>query len=89
MDTCFGQGRMVLRATKAELSVARNRRAAALAVLAAAMLVGGCGVRGNLESLPEAKATGAATSPDAADAGANSAVKPKPHKPFVLDGLLR
>lgn len=61
-------------------------------VLAASLLVGGlagCGVRGNLESPPEAKATGTATSPEQADAGGNSAAKPKPHKEFILDGLLR
>ena len=51
--------------------------------------VAGCGVRGALEAPPEAKVAGEATSPDATDAGGNSAAKPKPHKPFVLDGLLR
>jgi predicted small lipoprotein YifL len=64
-------------------------RVGLLAALLSAGAVAGCGVRGNLETPPEAKATGAATSPEAADAGANSAVKPKPHKEFILDGLLR
>ena len=62
------------------------------AVLAASALggaLGGCGVRGNLEAPPAAKADGTATSPEAADPGTNSAVKAKPHKPFILDGLLR
>jgi predicted small lipoprotein YifL len=62
---------------------------ALLAILAAAGALGGCGVRSNLEAPPEAKAAGTATSPAAADAGANSAVQPKAHKPFILDGLIR
>jgi predicted small lipoprotein YifL len=64
-------------------------RAGLVAALLVAGAVSGCGVRGGLDAPPEAKAAGTATSPDAADAGANSAVKPKPHRPFVLDGLLR
>ena len=62
------------------------------ALLAASLLatgLSGCGVRGNLETPVEAKATGDAASPDSTDAGGNSAVKPKPHKPFILDGLIR
>ena len=59
-----------------------------VAVLMAAALAG-CGVRGSLEPPPEAKANGTATSSDAADAGKDSAVKPKPFRPFILDGLLR
>ena len=60
----------------------------AVAVLMAAALAG-CGVRGALEAPPEAKANGTATSSDAADTGKDSAVKPKPFRPFILDGLLR
>lgn len=59
------------------------------AALLLAGLLAGCGVRGNLEAPPEAKAAGTAASPEAADAGANSVVKPKPHKEFILDGLIR
>ncbi len=57
--------------------------------VALAALLGGCGVKGALEAPPEAKASGTATSPDAADPGKDSAVQAKPHKPFILDGLLR
>jgi predicted small lipoprotein YifL len=85
MNKDFGSARMVLSAPHAAFA----RRTLVAALLASALVLGGCGVRGNLEAPPEAKATGAATSPDAADPGSNSVVKAKPHKPFVLDGLLR
>lgn len=49
----------------------------------------GCGMRGSLDAPPEAKATGTATSAEAGAAGSNSAAPPKPHRGFVLDGLLR
>jgi predicted small lipoprotein YifL len=57
--------------------------------LALAAVLGGCGVKGALEAPPEAKASGTATSPEAADPGKDSVVQAKPHKPFILDGLLR
>jgi predicted small lipoprotein YifL len=51
----------------------------------------GCGVRGNLEAPPEAKASGQPTRPDAADAAGSSAGKAEQqaHRPFILDGLIR
>lgn len=49
----------------------------------------GCGVRGSLDAPHEAKAAGTATSAEAGAAGSNSAATPKPHRPFVLDGILR
>ncbi len=52
-------------------------------------LLGGCGVRGSLDAPPEAKAAGTATSSGAGDAGEGSAAKQKPHRGFILDGLLR
>ena len=61
------------------------------AVVVAAVGVTACGVRGPLEP-PGGKvaADGTATkSAESASAGENSAAKPKPHEPFVLDGLLR
>ena len=64
-------------------------RAGMLAALLLAGAVAGCGVRGNLEPPPAAKAEGSAASPEAGDAGGNSAAKPKAHKEFLLDGLLR
>jgi predicted small lipoprotein YifL len=51
--------------------------------------LGACGVRGSLDPPTEAKADGQAKSSEAAAAGETSAAKPKPHEPFVLDGLLR
>lgn len=53
------------------------------------LLLAGCGVRGNLEAPAEAKADGTATSPEASDAGGRSAAGPKPHREFILDGLIR
>lgn len=61
----------------------------AVLLLALPLLLAGCGVRGSLEAPAEAKAEGAATSPEAADAGGNSAAGPKPHRGFILDGLIR
>lgn len=54
-----------------------------------ALAVAGCGVRGSLEAPAEAKAEGKASSAEAADAGPNSAAAPKPHRGFILDGLVR
>ncbi|MEQ1715056.1 MAG: lipoprotein [Hyphomicrobium sp.] len=62
-------------------------------LLALALAAGGltaCGVRGPLEPPPEAIAEGQPTkSAESAAAGENSAAKPKPHEPFILDKLLR
>ena len=63
------------------------KRAVVLLVLP--LLLAGCGVRGSLEAPAEAKADGTATSPEAADAGGKSAAGPKPHRGFILDGLIR
>lgn len=60
---------------------------AALALAAAA--VSACGVRGPLEAPAAAKVDGEAKSAESQAAGENSAAPPKPHEPFVLDGLLR
>jgi predicted small lipoprotein YifL len=57
-------------------------------VLAAVALgLGACGVRGSLEAPPEAKADVTAK----ADSGQGKPLgaAPKPHKDFILDGLLR
>ena len=54
-----------------------------------ALALSGCGVRGSLEAPVEAKAEGKATSAEAAASGPNSAAAPKPHRGFVLDGLVR
>jgi predicted small lipoprotein YifL len=58
------------------------------AVLATvALSLGACGVRGSLETPPEAKTDATAR----ADSGQGKPVgaTPKPHKEFILDGLLR
>ena len=77
----FGLSPMVSTRTSMHVS-------AALAIILAAGL-GGCGVRSALEAPPKAKADGTATSADAADPGPGSAVKPKPHRDFPLDSLVR
>lgn len=52
-----------------------------------AVILAGCGVRGSLEAPPEAKAdkTAAADSGQGKPEGAAA----KPHKGFILDGLIR
>lgn len=56
-------------------------------VLAAS--VAGCGVRGSLDLPPEAKAEQAQTAQADSGQGKPEGDAPKPHKPFILDGLLR
>lgn len=54
-----------------------------------AISVAGCGVRGSLELPPEAKAEQAKTAQAESGQGKPAGGAPKPHKPFLLDGLLR
>ena len=57
-----------------------------LAALAAGLA--GCGTRGNLEATPEEKApTTTATAESGQGKPEGAALKP--HKPFILDGLIR
>lgn len=60
-------------------------------VLSSSLAIGlaACGVRGSLKLPDEAKAKQKQTA--AADSGQGKAAgkAPKPHKPFILDGLLR
>jgi predicted small lipoprotein YifL len=58
------------------------RLSASLAAFALGL--GGCGVRGSLDIPPEATATAKADSGQGKPIGA----PPKPHKEFILDGLL-
>ena len=60
----------------------------ALLMLAAAV-VAGCGVRGSLDPPESAQSSGTAKSAEQGAAGDKTAAQPKPHKPFILDGLLR
>jgi predicted small lipoprotein YifL len=52
-----------------------------------ALALAGCGVRGNLETPHDAKAE--ATAQADSGQGKPEGAAPKPHRPFVLDGLLR
>lgn len=58
-------------------------------VIAAALGLSACGVKGPLEAPPEAKVAGDAKSADSADPGKNSEAPKKPHEGFILDPLLR
>jgi predicted small lipoprotein YifL len=53
----------------------------------AALALGGCGVRGGLETPSEAKSE--ATAEASSGQGKPEGAAPKPHKGFILDGLLR
>jgi predicted small lipoprotein YifL len=58
------------------------------ALLAIGLLaLSGCGVRGSLETPPEAKSE--ATAEANSGQGKPEGAAPKPHKGFILDGLLR
>ncbi len=54
---------------------------------AAALVMAGCGVRGGLEAPPAAKE--AATADAQSGQGKPEGEADKPHKGFILDGLLR
>ena len=60
-----------------------------LLIAAMALAVAGCGVRGPLDPPLQAADDVPNKSADSADAGENSAAKPKPHEDFILDPLLR
>lgn len=54
-----------------------------------ALALSACGVRGNLDLPPDAKAEQAATASADSGQGKAEGAAPKPHKGFILDGLLR
>ena len=54
-----------------------------------ALGLAGCGVRGPLELSPEAKAEQAQTAQAESGQGKPAGAATKPHKSFILDGLLR
>jgi predicted small lipoprotein YifL len=58
------------------------------AVLASGLLVAGCGVRGQLQ-LPKEEAAQQTTATADSGQGKPANTAPKPHKDFILDGLLR
>lgn len=55
--------------------------------LALALFLAGCGVRGNLETPPDALAS--STAQAQSGQGKPEGAAPKPHRDFWLDGLLR
>ncbi|MGD9804790.1 MAG: lipoprotein [Hyphomicrobiaceae bacterium] len=61
------------------------RLSAAIAIVATAAVIGGCGVRGSLENPAKDSATATADSGQ----GKKESEAPKPHKGFILDGLIR
>jgi len=69
-----------------------SRTKTALIILAAASLLGACGVRGALEK-PSASVGGEPAPTATADADSGQGKKadatPKPHQGFILDGLLQ
>ncbi|MEZ5818472.1 MAG: hypothetical protein R3D44_15445 [Hyphomicrobiaceae bacterium] len=65
---------------------ATGKRLGALVIMASvAGMVGGCGVRGSLENPAKASSTASADSGQ----GKKESEAPKPHKDFILDGLIR
>ena len=71
---------------QSSMTQAPNFKAALLAV-ALALSLAGCGVRGSLQAPPEAKSEDTATADSGQGKPEGAALKP--HKPFVLDGLIR
>ncbi len=67
----------------------KSRIKAAGLVLAAGCLLGACGVRGSLDK-PSSSENAAPTATADADSGQGKKKDeaPKPHKSFILDGLL-
>jgi predicted small lipoprotein YifL len=60
-----------------------------IAAVALTGMLGACGIKGPLEAPPEAKATEQATAGAESGQGKAEGSTAKPHKPFILDGLLR
>jgi predicted small lipoprotein YifL len=70
----------------------RSRSKPVLLVASALLLTGvlaGCGIKGPLETPPEAKGAQQATAQADSGQGKAEGAAPKPHKPFILDGLIR
>lgn len=60
----------------------------ALSILAAGLLLAGCGVRGPLQN-PKQESAQQTTAPAESGQGKPENAAPKPHQGFILDGLLR
>ncbi len=61
-------------------ALTRGKALTGAALVGALLLLAGCGVRGNLEPPPGTQTTQPHSGPDA---------KETPHRPFILDRLLR
>ncbi|MFM1814854.1 MAG: hypothetical protein RLZ98_1549 [Pseudomonadota bacterium] len=61
----------------------------ALIVLAAGLLLAGCGVRGNLDPPAEVKAEQQSAATADSGQGKPAGEAPKPHRTFLLDGLIQ
>ena len=61
----------------------------AAGLVATALMLSACGVRGNLEAPPDVKAQQQATATAESGQGKAEGAAPNPHKGFILDGLLR
>ena|GEM_PF-434816 len=81
----FGQGLRDRRKLVCQAYVFRmqmiNRLKLCLGLLVLAFGLSACGVRGGLEAPPEDRAAQKAAKPEPG--------QPAPHKPFILDGLIR
>jgi predicted small lipoprotein YifL len=64
-------------------------RRSVVALLAGTFVLGGCGVRGSLELPPEQKAAQQTTATADSGQGKSEGAAARPHKGFILDGLLR
>lgn len=67
----------------------QNQTKIVVTLSALAFVLAGCGVRGPLEAPPSAKAANQASATAESGQGKPEGGAPKPHKPFVLDGLIR
>jgi len=70
-----------------ERVMSRSFIATAVLVSLLASALAGCGVRGSLDTPAEAKADNTATAQSGQGKPEGAALKP--HKPFILDGLIR
>jgi predicted small lipoprotein YifL len=68
--------------------MSKTSRALAM-LLAGGLLLAGCGVRGSLELPPDQKAQSQTSASAESGQGKTEGTAPKPHKGFILDGLLR
>lgn len=60
-----------------------------IAIAATSLLLAGCGVKGPLETPTETKAQNQTSATATSGQGKAEDAAPKPHKEFILDGLLR